>query len=303
MRRRDILGVVALRRSLWADVVGTPESMAWGIDHTDPGERVRRWVASDAGQVVGWAVAGRAAWTAEPVTVIYFGVLAERRGQGIGRGLFEVADAHLARLGAKHTTTASERGDQASARFLRHRGFSHTRDDQAWSVDPREVSVAELPERLAAAEAASFGLVSVRTLLDRPRDLYLLHLALQHDLPSDVPMGQAYETWRAQEFETPIFEPDASFCVLAGDRPVALTWINLDRAGRRAGHGMTGTLREYRHRGLARLVKLASIRWLAENGVTALFTDNDTTNRDMLALNEHLGFRPLTVFSIWRRGG
>jgi GNAT superfamily N-acetyltransferase len=55
---------------------------------------------------------------------------------------------------------------------------------------------------------------------------------------------------------------------------------------------MTGTLREYRRRGLARLVKLAAIRWAAENGITALHTDNDSTNADMLALNEHLGYRP-----------
>jgi GNAT superfamily N-acetyltransferase len=80
-----------------------------------------------------------------------------------------------------------------------------------------------------------------------------------------------------------------------------MTWIRLDAAGLRARHGMTGTLPAYRHRGLARLVKLASIRWLAEHGVTALFTDNDTENRDMLALNEHLGFRPLTVFALWAR--
>ena len=91
--------------------------------------------------------------------------------------------------------------------------------------------------------------------------------------------------------------------MLAGDVPVALTWIRLDRAGRRAAHGMTGTLREYRHRGLAHLVKLASIAWLADHGITALYTDNDRENRDMLALNEHLGFRPLTVFDLWARPG
>ena len=66
---------------------------------------------------------------------------------------------------------------------------------------------------------------------------------------------------------------------------------------------MTGTLPAYRHGGLARLVKLASIRWLARHGVTAPFTDNDTENRDMLALNEHLGYRPLVVIQLWIRDG
>ena len=80
-----------------------------------------------------------------------------------------------------------------------------------------------------------------------------------------------------------------------------MTWIHLDAEGGRARHGMTGTLPAYRHQSLARMVKLASLAWLAEHGVTRLFTDNDIANRDMLALNEHLGFRPLTVFTMWAR--
>jgi GNAT superfamily N-acetyltransferase len=141
----------------------------------------------------------------------------------------------------------------------------------------------------------------VRELLARPEALYALNNALEHDLPSDVPIDEPYAAWLLHEFEVPTFSPDASFCVLADEEPVAMTWIHLDEIGRRARHGMTGTLRPYRHRGLARLVKLASIQWLAEHGVTVLFTDNDTANTDMLALNEHLGFRPLTVFAMFVR--
>lgn len=33
----------------------------------------------------------------------------------------------------------------------------------------------------------------------------------------------------------------------------------------------------------------------AEAGIRTLFTANDTTNADMLALNEHLGYRPTHV--------
>ena len=54
---------------------------------------------------------------------------------------------------------------------------------------------------------------------------------------------------------------------------------------------MTGTAPEFRHRGLARLAKEATIGWAAEADRT-IVTSNDTTNADMLALNEHLGYRP-----------
>ena len=55
---------------------------------------------------------------------------------------------------------------------------------------------------------------------------------------------------------------------------------------------MTGTAPEFRRRGLARLAKEATIGWAAEAGIRTIVTSNDTTNADMLALNEHLGYRP-----------
>jgi GNAT superfamily N-acetyltransferase len=55
----------------------------------------------------------------------------------------------------------------------------------------------------------------------------------------------------------------------------------------------TGTLPEYRGRGLALAVKLASLRWAAARGVTRVFTSNDETNAPMLAVNRRLGYRPV----------
>jgi RimJ/RimL family protein N-acetyltransferase len=54
----------------------------------------------------------------------------------------------------------------------------------------------------------------------------------------------------------------------------------------------TGTLPSHRGRGLARSVKLASLRWAAAQGLTAVWTTNDETNAPMLAINDRLGYRP-----------
>ena len=40
------------------------------------------------------------------------------------------------------------------------------------------------------------------------------------------------------------------------------------------------------------MAKEATIGWAAEAGIRTIVTSNDTTNADMLALNEHLGYRP-----------
>jgi RimJ/RimL family protein N-acetyltransferase len=70
----------------------------------------------------------------------------------------------------------------------------------------------------------------------------------------------------------------------------------VDLEGDRAGNGFTGTLRAYRGRGLARLAKLASIAWAAEQAIDSIVTENDETNAPMLAVNTSLGYRP---FATW----
>jgi GNAT superfamily N-acetyltransferase len=302
LREEDASEVVKLRHQVWVDDITTPATFLWDIEHEPAAAEARRWVATDDGRVVGMATALRATWSSADVAQFHVVVGAPLRGRGIGGRLFAEVEDHLVRLASLQVLCGIERGDEPSARFVRQRGFLHGRDDHAWSLDPRGVSLEGFAERRAAAEAAGFGLVPLRELPGRPRDLHRLILALEADLPSDIPIATPYEEWLTLMLEAPSFSPDASFCMTAGDEPIALTWIWLDEPGGRARHGMTGTLAAYRHRGLARLVKLASIGWLAEHGVSRLFTDNDAENHDMLALNEHLGYRPLTVFEIWMRG-
>jgi RimJ/RimL family protein N-acetyltransferase len=54
----------------------------------------------------------------------------------------------------------------------------------------------------------------------------------------------------------------------------------------------TATRRDYRGRGLALAVKLATTHWAAAHGITQIATTNDETNAPMLAINARLGYRP-----------
>jgi GNAT superfamily N-acetyltransferase len=301
LRRADLPAVVALRRRIWPDLLTTPASAAWDMDHPDPAERARRWVATIDRQIVGTATANRATWTSASAAMVYVGVAPEWRERGIGGRLFERVGRHVADLGVSQALAGVDLGDVASERFMEARGFRHTRDIRTWSLQPTSVSLDALPRLRADAEARGYRLAPVRDLLDRPEDLYRLHAEVGRDVPGDVPLELTYATWRLQAFDTPLFDPDASFCVLDGATPVAMAWIFADREGRRAGNGLTGTLPAHRHRGLARLVKLAALQWLAGHGIEVVYTDNDATNRDMLALNEHLGYRPLVGIGLWAR--
>jgi GNAT superfamily N-acetyltransferase len=66
-------------------------------------------------------------------------------------------------------------------------------------------------------------------------------------------------------------------------------------------NSMTGVAREWRGRGLARWLKLHTIRWALERGAPELRTFNDAVNDAILGLNRSLGFRVATVEVRYRK--
>jgi RimJ/RimL family protein N-acetyltransferase len=108
-----------------------------------------------------------------------------------------------------------------------------------------------------------------------------------------------YDEWVEETVGNPDLNRDASTVVLVDDRPAALSWLEVDTVHRVAQHDLTGTARAFRRRGLARLAKLAALRWCAQAGIARVTTGNDSTNVGMLAINDEVGFRPYAVETEW----
>jgi GNAT superfamily N-acetyltransferase len=297
-RDEDAAGVARVVGALSPEVLTTPASLLHWLHGQPPRARTAGWVAVDGGEVVGWAQ-GRLRWTvADPgVGGAWVGVLPRARRQGAGGRLYELAEEHVSAAGA-HTIRSSV-GDDADGRgFAERRGYRETRQGQFWTIDPAAADLSELPELAAARGAEGFRLATLGELLDRPRDLHALYDEAEFDIPGDDERTVLpYAEWKEETLGNPLLDPEASVLVLHGDRPVAFAWLLVDRDGGRAEHELTGTLRAYRGRGLARLAKLASLRWCADHAVTTVLTANDAENAPMLAVNRRLGYRPTIVLS------
>jgi GNAT superfamily N-acetyltransferase len=258
-----------------------------------PRARRASWVAEEDGEMVGWAEA-EFDWAAErdDIGTLYVLVSPAHRRRGIGAALFERAAAHLERHAASELRSWSFPDGDA---FLERRGFTRARHERMSAVDPRSVDTSaleDLPNGVRIAPLAD--------LEDRLEDVHSIYAEAAADMPADHrETNLPFDEWLAETVAEPDLSREGSMVALVDGSPAALSWLKVDRVRGIAEHDLTGTARAYRRRGLARLAKLAALRWAAENDVVRVQTGNDATNAAMLAINDELGFRPFAVESEW----
>ncbi len=240
-----------------------------------PRAQAKAWVREEAGCVSGFAFA-QFEWATRDDDLGYVVV------HPAYDELFEVAEAYLLERGARTL--------KALAEGLEHRGYRREHLELFSVLRPTSVDVPPGPRPL-------------RDFVGRKPELYDLSLACG-DLPGGKPEDNvSYDEWLAEALGDPTLDRDGSFVVEVAGLPAAFAWLVIDRERHLARNEMTGTRPELRGRGLALAVKLATVRWAAENGILHIYTSNHEDNVSMLALNRKLGYRVVAEVVDYERGG
>jgi GNAT superfamily N-acetyltransferase len=269
--------------------VPSAAALAHRLAHLPAGAAQHVWLVERDGEVV----AGTRAsfhWRAaeDGIGRVEVEVLRARRRRGLGSDLLELAEAYLAEGGARKIGCAVL-GDADGLRFARRHGYEEARRETFAWLEP-------LPVELAVP--AGVRLLPLRSLLDRAEEVWRLETEAVGDVPADVPWKEiGFDEWAEETLEAPDLDLDGSMFAEVDGRLASYALVSVDRERGLAWNEMTGTAQAFRRRGLARLVKLASIRWAAAAGIRAISTGNDDENLGMLALNRALGYRPLLEVS------
>ena len=289
-RREDFEAATELLNRVWPYRVGSAEGLRHAADAEPPNAHRRYWAAEDDGQIVGWATAAIEDQSNERPGFLQASVAPEFRNAGLGTALLACCEAHLAGLGVA-TVLSFTTPEEASQTFAAGHGFRHTGTSRISGVDPRTIEPPNAPPGVGLFPLA---------VLD-PRTVYEVDAEAMLDVPGEVAMDDvSFEQWLEDYWRDPDTDLDASVAAVIDGRPVAFSHLRTAPGGR-AVTEMTGTLREYRGRGLALLAKRATLVNAAKCGVELVSTENDETNGPMLRVNEKLGYRPIGSTLGWSR--
>jgi GNAT superfamily N-acetyltransferase len=256
----------------------------WLHTHETVPERAQRvfLVAEEDGRIVAVGGAG----------LVFFGgggengylnirVHPDYRRRGIGGDLYRSLREHVLALGVARASSMFDESTEGIA-FARKRGWAEERAETLATLDPRIVTQAPPSD------------VELRPVSElHPHDVHRIDEETTRDLPSLVQIDEIpYDEWLGFVWENPLFTRDGSYGAVVDGRLAAISFLTANLEHGRAFNMFTATGREFRGRGLALAVKLASTRWAAEHGVTQIVTTNDETNAPMLAINRRLGYRP-----------
>ena len=254
-------------------------------------------VAEDAATraVVGFGAVNNSPWNFDPAKYsVEVMIDPDHQGRGLGRDLFEVLEESARKRGATLLWASVRAEDPRSVRFFRRSGFVERRRSWASRLDLSERS-RPLPATVAPPREVRFTSIADEGPNRREvrQRLYRLRIESGKDVPSmGTPSRYSFEQFLAISFRDPRFLPEATLVARVGDRYVSVTALERVEGVPDTLHvGYTGTLREFRGRGLATELKRRAIALAGARGYRYLTTDNDSRNAPIRKINRRLGFR------------
>jgi GNAT superfamily N-acetyltransferase len=208
------------------------------------------------------------------------------RRTGVGSALLDALSVWARDLGYVDLMGTVKETDDVSLAWTRRRGFVE--------VGRNSILALDLTRAMKPTVRAPDG-IEVVAWAERPdatAGIYAVAREAYPDVPGDENAEIApFEEWLAMDMQGAGDRPEATFVALAGDEVVAYAKLSLSLARPTvAMHDMTGVLRAWRGRGIARALKAAEIAWAMENDYERLETQNEERNEPIRRLNERYGY-------------
>lgn len=288
--------------TIWSDIPITVEQAKHWDTTRDEKYLYQRLLGVVDDQVVAYAEYMEPSWSPRPHKYhLEVAVTPAFERQGIGSALYDHVINQLEQY-EPHLLTSATREDKVQAtQFLEKRGYQLVMRYPRSGLDVQAFDSAAFEAWVKRFDDAQYTVRTASTLMDEDPDalhkLYTLECEIMKDVPlPDTYVPKPFEQWEPRTLEDPAFMPDAWFIALDGETYAGMSclWKDLSREDR-LYTGLTGTLREYRRKGIATALKVRAIDYARTYGAATIETDNEENN-PMFQLNLALGFKPLPAW-------
>lgn len=263
------------------------------------------WLAvekSTNGELVGWGAVYNHPWTYDRDKYSMEVVIDPAfQGRGLGRCVYWELERVARGRKAVALWATVRANDERSVRFFSRCGFGERR--RGWTS---RLSLSSVPRSSPGSSGPWEGTGVIFTTIaeegserrDVQERLFRLQAQAGRDVPSlGRPTPPSFDQFLEATFRSPGFIPEGVFVARVGDRYVSMTTLSkLPQELDTLHVDFTGTLREFRGKGLAGEVKRRSVDFAKTRGYQYLRTENDSQNAPIWAINERLGFRTERVF-------
>lgn len=287
---------------LWNQVYPNDRFSAQELAYTDAlfdePCKFSRFVALKNGDIVGSSSYAQYAGQYHPQKfVIDVFVHPDHRQQGTGSALYKHLLTQLERFNPISLRVNVHEDESDAVAFAHARGFNETKRDWEAVLDPRcfdPSPYAGLEAKLASKgiQLSSFKAWGVTP--EREYAFYTFFNEVRKDVPRSEPATDiSYDSFKKSVLAAPDYFPEGVFFALIENRLIGLTMLWQSESTTDLLTGLTAVARDQRRQGVATALKVNALMFAKARGARRVFTDNDTNNTEMIAVNDKLGFRRL----------
>jgi len=259
-----------------------------------------RWVAEIDGRVVGVGEYDQAAARYSPrkFFVDVFVDPAYHR-LGVGSALYGQVESSLHRLSPLAGRGMVREDLPHSFQFLHKRGWNEVQRTWESQLDLAMLDIGPLMREVQRLEEHDITITTLSELEAHPNQrhdvytkLYDLVWEVRQDMPDvDPPTRETFEQFLEWRLQNPRLIRDAYFVAVHNGEYVGLSNYNRDDDDQQLLHtGATGVARAHRRKGIALALKVKGLAYAKAHDYTCILTNNESSNHQMLSINERLGF-------------
>jgi mycothiol synthase len=295
----DYPATVAFSNTAWPEYAKTEDEERHNDSARPAHIKWGRFLAEQDGALVGIASYGQSLDMYHPQRFsIRVEVATKQQRQGIGTRLYKTVLESLAPYDPIEFSTSTREDRVSGMQFAQKLGFVEAMRDWESRLKMADFDARLLQGALDKVIASGIEIYTYAELAhdpDRDQKAYELDCATAKDIPSTHPFKDSgFENYKERFLKSPTFLPDAWFIAVDNsegkNKYVGISVLEKVSIGDYINTGLTGVLREYRGRGIASALKQCATLYARERNIPEIRTWNAQVNKEMLAINEKIGY-------------